>query len=153
MNADAPAFPRGRVLLLCYGNTARQDDGLGPLLAEAAAARDLPGLTVESDYQLNIEYAATVAQYDAVVFADAAVDGPEPFSFTVLEPKAEGSISTHSVSPAGIMHLAQLHFQAQTAGYVLAVRGYEFAMFTETLTDKARSNLDAAVAFISAARR
>lgn len=153
MNAGAPAFPRGRVLLLCYGNTAREDDGLGPLLAEAAAALDLPGLTVETDYQLNIEYAATVAQYDAVVFADAAADGPEPFSFAVVEPKAEGGVSTHSVSPAGIMHLARLHFRAQTAGYVLAIRGYSFAMFTETLTDRARANLDAAVAFLSTARR
>ncbi len=150
---NAPAFPRGRVLLLCYGNTARQDDGLGPLLAEAAAALNLPDLTVETDYQLNIEYAATVAQYDAVVFADAAVDGPAPFSFAVVEPKAEGSISTHSVSPAGIMHIARLHFSAPAAGYVLAMRGYEFAMFTETLTEQAAANLAAAVAFIRAARR
>ena len=60
-----------RILLIGYGNPGRADDGLGPALADRIEALDLPGLTVESDYQLSIEHAALAAGHDIVIFADA----------------------------------------------------------------------------------
>jgi hydrogenase maturation protease len=142
-------FPSGSVLLIGYGNIARQDDGIGPLLVERLGELALPGLVLESDYQLNIEDAATLARYDAVVFADADATGSEPFSFTELGAEADGSFTTHKVSPAGVLYLAQTHFAARTKGYVLAIRGYEFTMFVEALTAGAQANLDAACAFVA----
>jgi DNA-binding response OmpR family regulator len=44
-----------RVLVIGYGNPGRLDDGLGPALAETLQRLDLPGVTVDADYQLTAE--------------------------------------------------------------------------------------------------
>ncbi len=137
-----------KVLLIGYGNPGRLDDGLGPALATAVEKLGIPGVTVEVDYQLNVEDAAAVAQHDVAVFADADVAGPEPYWFRRIEPKQAWSFSTHSVEPAALMAMAQQMFGAKTDGYILGIRGYEFNEFGERLSDQARSNLAAATAFI-----
>ncbi|MCU0727503.1 MAG: hydrogenase maturation protease, partial [Planctomycetes bacterium] len=80
-----------RVLLIGFGNPGRRDDGLGPAVAQAVEGWGIPGVTVESDYQLHVEDAAAVSEHDAVIFADAAAAGPEPFAFGPLA--AEGAPS------------------------------------------------------------
>ena len=136
------------VLLMGYGNPGRLDDGLGPALAEALAKSGIPGLTVESDYQLTVEDAAAVAAHDRVVFADASVDAPEPFQFGPLEPERAMSFSSHSITPGGVLALAQELFGATTRAYVLGIRGYHFDEFGERLSARARANLDAALEFL-----
>jgi len=74
-----------KILVIGYGNLGRLDDGLGPAFAERVQALDLSGVTVESNYQLNIEDADLIAQFDVVVFADASVNAEEPFEFMPLE--------------------------------------------------------------------
>ena len=90
-----------RILVIGYGNPGRRDDGLGPAFAGRLEALRLPGVTVESDYQLVIEHAHVAAQHDVVVFADAAADiqGQGPFYLRSLEPAPEGGYSSHSISP------------------------------------------------------
>lgn len=136
-----------RVLILGYGNPGRQDDGLGPAIAEAVEQWDLPNITAEAPYQLNIEDAATLAEYDLVIFADAGVEVPEPYSLKRVEPVREITFSTHSVSPEVILGLCQDHFHAKPEAYVLAVRGYAFE-FEEGLTPKAKDNLADALACV-----
>jgi hydrogenase maturation protease len=143
----------GRALVIGYGNPGRQDDGLGPALAEALAARGIPGLRVESDYQLTIEDAADVAGCDVVVFADAALSGPEPFSFRPVEPRRAVGFSSHSVTPEAVLALARDLFGAAARGYVLAVRGYRFDEFGELLSRRAEGNLAAALRFLEARLR
>ncbi|EAV45491.1 Ni,Fe-hydrogenase maturation factor [Stappia aggregata IAM 12614] len=63
------------MLLIGYGNPGRGDDGLGPALSEAIAARSLPGLEVDTDYQLVAEHALAVSSHDVVIFADAEIGG------------------------------------------------------------------------------
>lgn len=142
-----------RILVFGYGNPSRQDDGLGPALAAAVETMDLPGVMVDSNYQLTVEDAATVAEYDAVVFADAATEGPEPFSFEPIVPRPNPSFSTHSVQPDAVMSLAKDLFDAGTAGFLLAIRGYAFEPFVSELTEKAGQNLWQAIEFLSAAIR
>jgi hydrogenase maturation protease len=139
------------VLLLGYGNPGRLDDGLGPALAAQVEALGLPGLTVDSDYQLSLEDAEAVARHDVVVFADAAASGAEPFSFRRVEPARSLSFSTHSLQPQAVLGLAQQLFGARTEGYTLSIRGYAFNEFKESLTEQGRANLAAAVAFITRA--
>jgi hydrogenase maturation protease len=136
------------VLLIGYGNPGRQDDGLGPALAEAVERLRLPDVTVEADYQLTVEDAAAAAAHRYVVFADASVGGCEPFYFRALRPAEHISFSTHSVEPEAVLALARDLFQADTAGYALGIRGYRFGEFGETLSDKGRENLAAALRFI-----
>jgi hydrogenase maturation protease len=138
-----------KILVLAYGNPGRRDDGLGPALAAALEEMSLPGVTVESDYQLTVEDAAAVAAHDVVVFADADAIGPEPFSFARIEASDASTFSTHSISPGGVLALAQDLFGARTEGYLLGVRGYEFNEFGESLSPAARENLARALEFLT----
>jgi hydrogenase maturation protease len=141
------------LLLIGYGNPARQDDGLGPALAAAIEKLNLDGVTVDSGYQLGVEDAETAARHRTVIFADAATTGPEPFAFRALAPESPQSFSSHSVAPAAVLSLAHDAFGSNVAGYLLAIRGYSFEMFVETLTEKAAANLAAAEKWLAAALR
>ncbi len=137
-----------RVLLIGYGNPAREDDGLGPLAAEAVEKLEIDGVTVEADYQLTVEDAATVSEHDVVVFIDASVNAEEPFSFFRVKPSGGQSFSSHSVEPEAVIGLAVDLFNAHTEAYLLGIRGYSFSMFIERMTEKAGKNLEKAVDFI-----
>ncbi len=137
-----------RVLVIGFGNPARGDDGLGPAAVARLESLAIPGVTLDSDYQLTVEDSAAVAEHDAVVFIDAAVEGEEPFEFTSLEPAANAGFSTHGIEPSGVLGLARDLFGVRTDAYVLAIRGFVFDPFTETMTDRARENLEATLAFL-----
>ena len=137
-----------RILVIGYGNPGRCDDGLGPALAAELEHLALPNVTIDADYQLTVEHAAAAAEHDVVIFADAAVDGPEPFRFTRIESSSELSFSTHSVEPPEVLGLAQSLFGTCPAGFVLGMRGYTFNEFGEELSAAARANLAAAVEFL-----
>ena len=138
-----------KVIVIGYGNPAREDDGLGPSVAEAIEKLEIDGVTVESDYQLNVEDSAAVAEHDVVIFVDASVSGSEPFCFSQLTPKVQDSFSSHSVEPEAVLGLAQELFNAGTQAYMLAVRGYSFDMFEENMTEKAIENQQKAVDFLA----
>ena len=139
---------RRKILFYGFGNPAREDDAIGPLLADRVEKLGLADITVDSDYQLTVEDAADVAAHDVVVFADASVEGDESFTFTRLQPERQESFSSHSVSPQGVLGLARDLFGAESEAWMLAVRGISFAMFTETMTQQAEDNLEKAFAFI-----
>lgn len=163
-----------RVLVYGYGNPGRRDDGLGPALVRELAARGVadetgPGARVvlESGYQLQVEDAALVAGFDAVIFADAEVgaeaDGvgggagapapTAPFALRPLTPRGGAAFTTHAVAPEEILALARAHFAGAARGYVLAIRGYDFDDFGERLSPGAQRNLAAAADFLCQALR
>jgi hydrogenase maturation protease len=139
---------RPSILVIGYGNPGRLDDGLGPALAARLEAQNLPGVTVDSDYQLTVEDACEVSRYGVVVFADAHVDGPEPFTFTRLTATAAPGFSSHGVEPEEVLGLAAELFETRPRAYVLAIRGYEFDGFGERLSPGAENNLRRALTFI-----
>ena len=94
------------VLLIGYGNPGRRDDGLGPLAVAAIDLLDLPDVTVEEAYQLQVELAEPIAGHDVVVFVDASVSGREPFELRDVEPSLDFGFSTHAMSPEGILGVA-----------------------------------------------
>ena len=140
----------GRVLLLCYGNPGRCDDGLGAAFAAALEKEAPDGATVEVDYQLTVEDAAAVAEHEVVVFVDAAVRGAEPFFFRRIAPGPAFTFSSHSAAPEQVLGLAEEFFGARTEAYALGIRGYEFDEFGEQLSSGARQNLVAALEFMTA---
>jgi len=137
------------VLLLCWGNPARQDDGLGIAFAEACRQADLPGVVLEVDYQPNVEQAAELARCRYAVCVDAAVSGREPFGFWPLRPRgAAMTFSTHRVEPEFLLAMAASCFGRAPEAYSLGIRGYRFGRFEEGLSARARDNLAAALAFL-----
>jgi hydrogenase maturation protease len=135
-----------RVLVIGFGNPGRGDDGLGPALAARLEAMNLPGVTVESDYQLSIEHAALAAEHDAVVFADAALDAGESFYFRSLKAAhLPPRFTSHGISPAEVLYLAEACYRSSPAGYLLGIRAYDMDDFREGLTSVAESNLELAL--------
>ena len=134
----------GKILVIGFGNPAREDDGLGLAAAEIIEKTGIGNVTVDIDYQLSVEHAADIADHEAVVFVDASVDCEEPYVFEKVTPKFIESFSSHSVSPEQVLGLAEHLFKAETKGYLLGIRGYSFEMFKENMTDKANSNLQLA---------
>lgn len=143
-----------RVLVIGYGNPGRCDDGLGMLLAERIEALQIPGVTVQTRYQLNVEDADDVAKHPVVVFLDACLCAPPPYFFRELEARA-GTLefTTHSLAPEGVLGLAHEVFGAPTKGYAVAVRGYDFHDVGEKISKEAEVNLEEALAFLAEALR
>jgi hydrogenase maturation protease len=137
------------ILIIGYGNPGRLDDGLGPAFAEKIQALELPGVRVESNYQLNVEDADLIAPFDVVVFADASVNAVEPFEFQSLEKKAPMvGFSSHSITAGSLLGLAEELFGAAPDAYTMAIRGYDFNEFGELISPQASANLGRAIEFL-----
>ncbi|WP_269585768.1 hydrogenase maturation protease [Roseibium sp. Sym1] len=135
------------MLLIGYGNPGRGDDGLGPAFSEGMAARALPGLEVDTDYQLVAEHALAVSGHDLVIFADAEMGGEEAFSFREIAPGAPDVLGSHSLVPETVLALAETLYGACPKAFVLGISGYEYGEVKEGLSEKAGANLAAAEAF------
>jgi hydrogenase maturation protease len=138
----------GRILVIGYGNPGRADDGLGPALADRLEAMGIPGVTVESDYQLSIEHAAMAAEHDIVVFADADGAAADPFYLRAVEGRPSGRFTSHGVDPGEILHLARSCFDASPRGYLLGMRAEILDRFGEGLSAPAREGLEAALEYL-----
>jgi hydrogenase maturation protease len=134
--------PDHKTILIGIGNDGRADDALGWLFADQFA--DNSGLEVVYRYQLQIEDAELIAQYDCVVFVDASLPEIETgFCFHPCKPEASVHFSTHRTDPATILWLAKEIYQASTVGYVLAIQGYEWGLH-QGLSTAAAQNLEKA---------
>ncbi len=139
-----------RILVIGYGNPGRRDDGLGAAFAERIQALELPGIAVDADYQLTVEDSAAIALCDVVLFADASVNGPEPFELTPVQtpPCVTTGFSTHGLSAGALLKLSSELFGFSPKAFQLAIRGYDFGGFGEQLSARAQGNLEAAVAHL-----
>ena len=112
------------ILLIGYGNPGRLDDGLGPALAERVRRMELPGVHVDCDYQLTVEDAHAVSQYETAVFADADVSRPAPFSFRRVEPQRVSQYTSRWVEPEQVAAwMAVSLVRGETAPYRGAASG------------------------------
>ncbi|OQX77628.1 MAG: hypothetical protein B6D61_06865 [Bacteroidetes bacterium 4484_249] len=136
-----------KILVYGYGNPGRQDDGLGDAfvekLQEWANKEGLDNLEFDSNYQLNIEDAAEIAEKDLVIFADASTEEIEDFILTPVDESAKVAFTTHAASPGYIVKLCSDLFAKNPATYLLHIKGYEWE-FKEGLTEKAKTNLELA---------
>jgi hydrogenase maturation protease len=138
-----------KILFIGYGNPGRQDDGLGPNFIDAfeGSARLNNEIALSSNYQLTVEDAYDISSYSIVVFVDASLDASEPFSFQQAQANDKHSLSSHQLQPESVLQLCQTLYNTQPEAYILAIRGYEFDEFQESLSKQARANLDKALRF------
>ena len=132
------------ILLIGYGNPGRCDDGLGPAFADRIARRNLPGVEVVIDFQLKVEHALLIAEAATILFADAQMGGEKPFSLEPLAPVETGDVSSHSLSPASVLALAETLYGAAPAAFLLGISGQEFGHMHDALSQTALRNLDLA---------
>ena len=137
-----------RLVVFGWGNDARGDDGLGPLLLERIAHENLPDVTTIEDFQLQIEHALDLEHADMALFLDAGKDTPPPFVFREIEASRDASYSTHALSPEAVLDVfARSLGRTPPPSFVLCVRGESFGL-GESLSGEARERLEAAWAFV-----
>ena len=136
-----------RLFVYGFGNPGRQDDGLGPAIIDKLESDKVEGITIDSNYQMNIEDAHNISQCDAVIFVDASIDAEEPFSFYKIEPSADITFSTHTMSPESVLALCKELYDKDMDAYVMAIRGYEWD-FIEGFSPEAVHNFNEAYTFL-----
>jgi hydrogenase maturation protease len=107
MNSMAPVNIETELLVIGYGNPVRRDDGVGPRVAEAIEALQLPGVRTIVCQQLSPEDADPISRARKVIFVDAAVDKTDGVHFRKLEPGATTQLMAHSADPRTMLALAR----------------------------------------------
>jgi len=143
--------PMSRILIYGIGNPSRQDDALGILfvekLREWVNTEELPNISFDSNYQLNIEDAHDVSEKDVVVFADASVEPIDDFYFRQIFPGDTISFSSHSMSPESVISLCEELYGKKPQAFLLTIKGFSWEL-DSAMTDKAVKNLNSAIAFV-----
>ena len=130
-------------LIIGIGNSGRQDDGLGWSFLDHVE-KNFRQFDIEYRYQLQIEDAELISQYDEVVFVDAAIDASDNgYYFKPCAPSEKYSFSTHALKPETILHLAQSLYHKEPKSYKFGIEGYEWEL-NIGLTEKAKTNLEKA---------
>ena len=138
-----------KTLVYGYGNVGRKDDGLGVLAANAiekwAEDARINGLDVETNYQLNIEDAEIISNYEVVFFVDASLEEMEDVSISEVAPDdSKIEFSMHAISPAYVVKLCKDMFGKLPKTYLVHLKGYDWD-FVEGLTQEAEITLDKGV--------
>jgi len=144
---------RKRVLIYGYGNPGRQDDALGNEMVnkieEWIAKHNLVCMDTDSNYQLNIEDAERISQWEIVVFVDASKEGIHEYKFCKIQPEEDKvEFTMHAVSPSYVLHLSEKLFNKKPEAYVLGIKGFEWEL-DEKLSDNAKLNLEQAFQFLT----
>ena len=146
---------RSRWLVFAVGNPSRGDDALGPLLVERlerwiATAQSIPlDLVLLTDFQWQLEHALDLQGVDVAIFADASVSGATSFDIAPLAPEFDASYSTHALSPACVLAVAERLGQSLPQAWLLSMPGEDFEL-GGPLSALAQSSLDAAFSYLCA---
>jgi hydrogenase maturation protease len=131
------------VLVIGYGNELRGDDGLGPRVASAIQARNLPAVRVIAAHQLTPELAEPISQAEAVIFIDAAV-GTTTVEVLSLTPAPTTQLRAHHSNPRSLLGLAHSLFGACPPAWWITVPAFEME-FGDGLSEQARASMAAAL--------
>ncbi|MEM1136122.1 MAG: hypothetical protein AAGI07_09805, partial [Bacteroidota bacterium] len=141
-----------KVLLYGIGNPLRGDDRLGLLLAELIASFsqirniNLASLTVEMNYQLNVEDAALISDFDVVIVTDASKADIDDFLLEKVRSDPVG-FSMHAFTPGMLLQLCNETFNQSPEMYQLHIKGYKWN-YSEKVSRKGKKNLEAAFLFL-----
>ena len=132
-----------KTIILGIGNNGRQDDGLGwaflDFLEELNTTIDL-----EYRYQLQIEDAELISNYDRVIFVDATKEKTDDgFYLKPCKASEQYSFSTHALQPETIMFLTNKLYNHNPEASIFAIEGYDWELKIG-LSENGTLNLDKA---------
>ncbi len=139
-----------KIIILGWGNSQRQDDGLARIALERLELTGLPPEVelVHAD-QLLPEHAAIASQADVLIFVDASTTGP-PGEIRVERVFADGKFPSpsHHLSPSSLLTLLQTVYGVAPEAYCATLRGETFE-FGEGLSASTEELLPSFVTEIS----
>ena len=136
-----------KCIIFGIGNSGRQDDGLGWAFLDVLKKNKFEKASFEYKYQLQIEDAELIGNYDTVIFVDASKnDLINGYKFDTCKASNKYSFSTHALVPETILYLSQHLYNHKPKANILAIHGYEWEL-KNGLTKMATYNLNKAVEF------
>ncbi len=137
-----------RCLILACGNTLREDDGLGPWLAEWAEDRfaSEPAVRVLARQQWTPDLAEDIAATECVLFLDCSIESaPGAVRLAEVSPAAQGpGLATHHIGASELLALEQELYGAQPRLALLLTVGAESTELGETFSPAVDAALPAA---------
>lgn len=143
---------RPPLLVIGVGNPSRGDDALAPLLlARLREWVSKSGLEdrVEllEDFQLQVEHAADLQERERVLFLDAGMNTPPPYTVDRVQPYPGRAVLSHALPPEDVLATYVQVFQRQPPpSFLLCVSGAAFELGA-SLSRHAAQNLELAYAF------
>ncbi|QLG87903.1 hydrogenase maturation protease [Chitinibacter bivalviorum] len=122
------------ILFFAYGNPARGDDALGPLLADMFSAwissQQLhTEIDVLFDFQLSPEHAYDITGRELIIFADASNTITEPCCWQIIEPCQPPTWLSHASTPAHVLwHCDTLLGNTPKLCYIISLHGYTYEL-------------------------
>jgi len=129
-----------KVLVVCYGNPLRGDDGVGWIVAEKLQQMSLPDfVAIQTHIQLTPELAADLSEADLVIFIDAC--DAEPVGVVSCKPivplPLSSSSFSHHLTPDLLLSHAQHLFRRAPKAFLISVNGSEFG-YQDTVSPAVR---------------
>jgi hydrogenase maturation protease len=138
-----------KILLIGIGNNCRGDDGLGWKFIELVESMGLDFIDREFRYQLQVEDAVLISEYDVVYFVDATYEKMDKgFELRPCIAFDEEQVSSHAQSPGAILRLANDLYQKFPEAWILAIGGESWEIQT-SLSETAERNLVEATSFFA----
>ena len=137
-----------RLVVFGWGNVARGDDAIGPLLLARIAQAQWPDVVLIEDFQLQLEHALDLQGADLALFLDAGRNTPAPFSFHEIFPRGGMTHTSHALEPESVLSVYEKTLGAHPpASFLLCVRGESFGL-GEAMSAEGASRLDQAWSFL-----
>ena len=132
-----------KTIVLGIGNNGRQDDGLGWMFLDFLEEQN-SDIDIEYRYQLQIEDAELISNYETVIFVDATKEDTEDgFYLKPCHPSEKYSCSTHALQPETILYLSNKLYNHNPESSIFAIQGYDWELMIG-LSEKGTINLDRA---------
>jgi len=140
---------QSKTLIFGIGNCGRADDGLGWAFLDKIKPHLPNNYDVEYRYQLQIDDAELVAQYQTVFFIDAHKNSFEKgYLFEVCHPRATDSFTSHELDPKSVLLLTKTIYHKTPEAYLLGITGEKFCL-SMGLSNIAQINLSNALDFFN----
>jgi hydrogenase maturation protease len=134
-------------LIIGYGNTLRNDDGVGVKTAEAIEAKNWPDTRVITSHQLTPELAEDIAGVEQVIFVDATLSECVDTRLQPLETLTEGRTFGHAETPESLLAFTRSIYGKNPLAYGVYIPAVN-CEFGEELSEVTRAGMDKAIALI-----
>lgn len=141
------------VLIFAIGNESRGDDALAPLLVRRLGgwlqARGLAGrVELMEEFQLQVENTLDMQGRELLLFVDAGMNTPAPFSFYRAAAGDTHNLFSHAMTPEAVLAIyRQIHHEAAPPAFVLCICGGQFEL-GGPLSSQAVKRMNEALRFV-----
>jgi len=126
---------KATILIIGYGNTLRNDDGIGPYLADQIALENNPLIKTIAVHQLTPELVTAIAEVEQVIFIDANSDPDcQEIQIKTLEAEAKPTGLDHTGCPSYLLALTKSLYGHTPQAWLMMIPALNFE-FGETFSD------------------